>query len=402
MIGSIIMIIDIRIAMRTVAEPVVGIRNGKPGKLGSHESATALEVVETRTEVVHPQRDRKRPNYHSSIKLSRQGGQARVFLHGRGGKLTRVQLDTPDNDDNPNAQRIQISTIPPPSVLPDEPSIPTHREDVVSQHPSAKHPSHRASSLSRSFGVNSADTDELLDSAKLLKPRHQIKSKYRRDSEGGEKVFVQFLLGKAVLPAEYGIPCMMSKDGPQLSLEIGSAEMELLTFRRQVISPLSPHSSNESRHGSPAPFLASERRASVPPERVLSPPFIILDPKFPGRSDPKSYTRTYKSTRQSQKSSYTLWRENGALDLGPLIRANRIGPRVDGAQPGDLYEINYGENVAVWAMHKDEWCSITTGDQHPVLGQYVLHYRPDGTGPSWVLRETLQKYQKQTGGKGDI
>ncbi|KZS90589.1 hypothetical protein SISNIDRAFT_488163 [Sistotremastrum niveocremeum HHB9708] len=165
------------------------------------------------------------------------------------------------------------------------------------------------------------------------------------------------------------------------------------------MSSISGHPFGESRHATPTPTFQAGERVSVPPDGPTSPAFIIVDPRFPERADPKPFTRTYKNIKQHQKQTYTVWRENGAQALAAAIRAKRIGPRVDGAQPGDLYEINYGESPALWAMHSDEWCSISISDQHPVLGQYVLHYRLDGTGPSWVLRETLQKYERKSGGK---
>ncbi|KZS86575.1 hypothetical protein SISNIDRAFT_471675 [Sistotremastrum niveocremeum HHB9708] len=103
---------------------------------------------------------------------------------------------------------------------------------------------------------------------------------------------------------------------------------------------------------------------------------------------------------------YTLWREPGTpamvsdhdseTTLEPLVRP-------ENASIGDIYEIQQiGAQPVLWVMSPDPsspskkgiWLKATMGAAYPADHQYCLNMRVDGTGPSWVKRATVRKYEK--------
>ncbi|KZT33047.1 hypothetical protein SISSUDRAFT_1066449 [Sistotremastrum suecicum HHB10207 ss-3] len=190
--------------------------------------------------------------------------------------------------------------------------------------------------------------------------------------------------------SEFDPKCTMLQRGSQLFLRMSSTDLHALS---QATSLAFSRMLNGSRHTTPdvepKPLMAGSPDAPVV-SGSASPAVLVLDSRFPDRADPIPQRKTYKGTQRS----YQVWKENGVPTLGPEIRANRLAPRLDLAQPGDLYEIWCGDTQpAIWVMTQTRWCLIAVTDQHPIQGQYVLHYTPEG-GPSWVLRETRAKYER--------
>ncbi|KZS87058.1 hypothetical protein SISNIDRAFT_491407 [Sistotremastrum niveocremeum HHB9708] len=101
---------------------------------------------------------------------------------------------------------------------------------------------------------------------------------------------------------------------------------------------------------------------------------------------------------------WALWRESGCPDITANIVSGSLQPLdTDGASIGDIYELQYGTATpAMWVMCKDTsdnltvgvWTKAGLGTAHPHNDEYVLHMRRDGSGPTWIKRETVRKYKK--------
>ncbi|KZT33552.1 hypothetical protein SISSUDRAFT_1036952 [Sistotremastrum suecicum HHB10207 ss-3] len=264
---------------------------------------------------------------------------------------------------------------------------------LLSRYSFASLPKDSASSPARSIRAQS----EEIDSHHL---RGRMQSRTVREltpinsADAAERVVLHLLHERERLPdemrdnSEGEIQCMMLKRGSQVFLRLTAQELNTLSqaTSRQFSKLLEP-----SRYNTPEAEPTTLVIASPTLETLGGNSALTVDERFPDRADPVPVRKTYKGTQRS----YHVWKENGVPALGVEIRAHRIIPRLQLAQAGDLYEIYCGDPSypTVWVMQQGRWSSIAVKDQNPVLGQYVLHYTPEG-GPSWVLRETRAKYER--------